>query len=88
MGEIGEDELYALLREHWVGDGAGASDSGHDPYGGLSQIEEVVCTELTTWCGGTKGPKSKNKNKNKNKSKVKKQKLKKHRQKKKGSPNE
>ena len=86
VGEIGEDEFYALLRELWVNDGVGAgevaelSENSRDPYGGLTQIEEVVCTELTTWCGGTKGPKPKKKKKQ---SKVKKQKLKKHKQKKK-----
>jgi hypothetical protein len=90
VGEIGENELYALLREHGPNDSIGArqsaesSENSGDPYSGLQQIEEVVCTELTTWCGSKKGPKTKKKKKQ---SKVKKEKSKKNRQRKKPSPN-
>ena len=88
VGEIGEEELYALLREHWLDGTAGdeaaiaeGDDSGSGPYGGLEQLEAVVCTELTSWCGGGKGPKPKKKKKRqskvqKDKSKNKKQKKK------------
>ena len=69
VGEIGEDELYALLREHWLDGKSGdesvvakGDDNRNDPYGGLEQLEAVVCTQLTTWCG-SKAPKPKKKKK-------------------------
>ena len=72
VGEIGEDELYALLRSDWQDNFAQVEDEAS--FGNLERMEAVVCTELSTWCGRNKNERSKKKNKSKTTKKKQKQK--------------
>jgi hypothetical protein len=83
VGEVGEDELYALLRNSWS-DTEGGVEAADGAYGGeaLEVVEGVVCTELSSWCGEGEGGKSKGKKKKKKKGSSKKEKKQKQKKKK------
>ena len=56
IGEVGEEELYHLLREGWADEGASAAaeEEGVHVAEGTAA---AVCGELSSWCGAGKGKK-------------------------------
>ena len=56
IGEVGEEELYHLLREGWADEGASAA-AGEEGVHVAEGTAAVVCGELSSWCGAGKGKK-------------------------------